>query len=61
MARYKIIQDSKGFYEAKVWRWWWPFWVDVEWITVYIYYNSAQKAIYNHKRKSKTVFQSRLK
>ncbi len=29
MVRYRIVTDNYCGYEAQLWRWWWPFWVQL--------------------------------
>lgn len=31
MARYRIVKDVWLGYEVRVWRWWFPFWVQACW------------------------------
>jgi len=27
--RYRIVADNFRGYEVQIWRWWWPFWVEL--------------------------------
>lgn len=45
MARYRIVYDRYSGYEAQVWRWYWPFWVQMGWTNTHPTITDAEEYI----------------
>ena len=50
--RYRICTDQHSGYEAQIWRWWCPFWVQIGFANSHLSIESARKQIANHKSNS---------
>lgn len=45
MARYRIVRDARLGYAAEVWRWYWPFWVLLNWSNTHPTVTDAEEYI----------------
>ena len=42
MKKYRIVKDGYLGFEAQVWRWWWPFWTQMNFTNTHL---TIEKAI----------------
>lgn len=49
MAKFRIVRDHilKGYYVAQVWRWYWPFWVELGGSNTFSTIEQAENYIHN--------------
>lgn len=48
--KYRIVTDKYAGYEVQIWRWYWPFWVQLDIINTHTTIERAKKHIESHKR-----------
>ena len=50
LKRFRIVGDSFAGYECQIWRLWWPFWTQMDWVNTHGSIERAKKYIENHKK-----------
>lgn len=51
-AHYRIVEDEFAGYEVQIWRWWWPFWVEANWVNTHSSVERAERWAARHARKT---------
>jgi hypothetical protein len=47
-TKYRIVSDRYAGYECQIWRWYWPFWVQMGFTNTHLSIEAAKRYIDSH-------------
>lgn len=51
LVKYRIIKDSYSGFEVQIWKLWFPFWIQCNWVNTHSSIERAKNFIEIHKKK----------